>query len=389
MPKIEIPIVVVAYNRPTSISRLLSSLKKANYPKKNIELIISIDRATDNENVLAIANDFYWPHGKKTISYQKTNLGLRNHILKCGDLCLEFGSVLILEDDIYVSPNFYSFASAALQFSLDKDYIAGISLYNHLLNVHTRDNFTAIEDGYDNWYFQFASSWGQVWSKKQWSEFKDWYSLGNTLNDTTDIPKNVSSWSDKSWLKFFIAFLIEKDKYFLYPKISVSTNFSDIGTHIGKDSTVYQVPLGFYQNFGFNFSTLQNSNSVYDAFFENINLYRCIDIPHDSLCIDLYAYKSKPKERYWLTTRILNYKVVRIYGRSLRPIDANIIEDINGSDIYLYDTEAIEKTNLKIDSLRKFKYKTRHISYTSAGHVFINLTLLKFKDLFNKIIKQQ
>ena len=57
----------------------------------------------------------------------------------------------------------------AMEFSVNKKYIGGISLYNHELNVHTKENFKALDDGYDNWYFQFASSWGQAWSKANWT----------------------------------------------------------------------------------------------------------------------------------------------------------------------------------------------------------------------------
>ena len=38
------PIVVVAYNRPKSLSRLLKSLSNANYFSNNIDLIISIEK---------------------------------------------------------------------------------------------------------------------------------------------------------------------------------------------------------------------------------------------------------------------------------------------------------------------------------------------------------
>ena len=59
-------IVVVAFNRPRSLQRLLTFLSKAQYPDKNITLIISIDRG-DNQNVLNIANDFVWEFGEKIV----------------------------------------------------------------------------------------------------------------------------------------------------------------------------------------------------------------------------------------------------------------------------------------------------------------------------------
>lgn len=384
MSEINAAIVVVAYNRPKSLSRLLTSLALASYPNKEIDLIISIDNSNNHKKVLEIATSFKWEFGKKTVNYQEINLGLKNHIIKCGDLSQTFGAVVILEDDLYVSPNFYYYTLEAINFAKNKTYIAGISLYNHQLNVHTRDNFTPIEDGFDNWYFQFASSWGQAWTYSQWKGFKEWYKTNNSLTLSEVIPRNVINWSDKSWLKFFITYLIKENKYFLYPKTSVTTNFSDIGTHMGKDSTVYQVPLFYGSKKTFNFSTINNSGSIYDAFFENKILSQHLNISKSSLSIDLYNYKPKPRERYWLTTKIANYKVLDSFARSLRPIDANVISKIGGTDIFLYDTNEVVKNNIKENFNRMFSYKTKHISYHSAFYVLCNLTLSKFRNFIKK-----
>ena len=206
MIKVNTPIVVVAYNRPQSLKRLLRSLVNAAYPSSNVPLIISIDAHPNNQKTLKIAQEFQWENGDKTVEYQSSNLGLRKHILKCGDFSNTYGSVLILEDDLYVSPNFYLYTIAALNFSITKNYIGGISLYNHQYNVHINANFSAVEDGFDNWYFQFASSWGQAWTDKQWNSFKSWYLTNTVLTKKEDIPKYVLDWSDKSWLKFFHCF---------------------------------------------------------------------------------------------------------------------------------------------------------------------------------------
>ncbi|MFK7813561.1 MAG: glycosyltransferase family 2 protein [Maribacter sp.] len=383
------PIVVVAFNRPRSLARLLNSLSAASYPDKNIELIISIDNSDDNQEVLNIANSFDWVFGKKIVTYQKVNLGLRAHILKCGDLTSEYGSVIVLEDDIFVSPNFYFFAKAALNFSENENPIGGISLYNHQLNVHTKENFSPVEDGFDNWYFQFASSWGQAWTKKQWNGFKNWYLENQSLAENRDIPQNVNSWSEKSWLKFYIAYLIDTNGYFLYPKISMSTNFSDAGTHIGHDTTIYQVPLNYGTKKEFNFSSVQMSQSVYDAFFENLGIPKYLGYSKDELCIDLYGYKDKCAKRYWLTTKILNFKIIKSFSRSLKPIDANIIKNIVGNDIFLYDTTVTEKNRIRPDFYRGSIYKLKYVSFNDSRRLFLDNLKMKTTRVFNKIINQE
>ena len=362
MVETEIPIIVIAYNRPKSLERLLGSIGNAKYPNKKIPLIISIDKADDNQEVLKIANSFNWLHGTKTVNEEKINLGLRKHVLQCGDLTQTYGAAILLEDDLYVSPNFYNYTTAALNFSIDKDYIAGVSLYNHLLNVHTMDCFRPYEDGYDNWYFQFASSWGQAWTKKQWEEFKAWYTNNMVLEASSKLPQNVTDWSNESWLKYYISYLVTENKFFLFPKIGFSTNFSDLGTHVGQDSTAFQIPLDYASKLHSNFSSLSQSNSIYDAFYENTKLALTLGLNVEETCIDLYGSKVAVSKKYWLTTKIEDFKIIKSYGRSLKPIDANIIENIAGKDIFLYDTSINQKNPNAHDRYRHVIYNIRLIS---------------------------
>lgn len=382
-------IVIVAYNRPNSLIRLLSSLKKAYYPDNSIKLIISIDKAENNQDVLAVANDFFWEFGDKYVVYQEKNLGLRSHVLKCGDYTNEYGAIIMLEDDLYVSPNFYTYALQALDFSTDKLKIAGISLYNHQLNVHNNKNFKPIEDGYDNWFFQFASSWGQAWNKKQWDSFKTWYLDRPPIHSNTDIPSFVRGWSEKSWLKYFIAFLIIKDYYFIYPKISLTTNFSDTGTHVIEDNTVFQTPLLNAYDKKFVFSTLNESKAIYDAFYENSILAEHLDVPKKDLCVDLYGYKNIGdflSHRYILTSQNLNYKIIKQFGCSLKPVDANIIEQIDGDDLYLYDVTIKENNRFTADkSYRRLIYNFKFITIHETRVILMKLLKAKIKRGLKKV----
>lgn len=341
-------IVVVAFNRANSIKRLLASLEEANYQDSNIPLIISIDRGIDNGNIYQIAQAFQWNHGTKMVIYHKENLGLRKHIIKCGSLSLEYDAVIILEDDLVVSREFYTYAVQALEFSKDKDYIGGISLYTHLYNVHVSEPFTPIDDGYDNWYFQFASSWGEAWTQKQWKKFYTWYQKVEGTNLAADnMPSYVSSWSDKSWLKYFIKYLIETDKYFFYPRISLTSNFSDIGTHVlVKENSVYQVPLSNKRVRSFVFSTLDESGAVYDAFYESVALRQ---LHGKSVSVDLYGHKRQPQSGLYLTRKELNYKILDSYACKMRPHEENILHNLKGEVFFLYDMEQPSKNTFDTD----------------------------------------
>tara|TARA_R110002020_G_scaffold91560_2_gene222278 strand:+ start:9245 stop:10414 length:1170 start_codon:yes stop_codon:yes gene_type:complete len=377
-------IVVVAFNRPRSLDRLLKSLGSAHYPETSIPLIISIDKAENNGDVLLMAESFDWPFGDKKVNYQEENLGLRKHILQCMGYAAEYGSMILLEDDLFVAPGFYKYTVQALDFVGNDPKIAGISLYNHQFNVHVGQNFSPLEDGFDNWYFQFASSWGQAWTKTQTEQFLEWYHTSPKINERQHIPQNVRQWSDKSWLKFHIAYLVEKDLFFLYPKISLSTNFSDAGTHIGNDTTTYQVPLMYDAEKKYHFSKVSRSLSVYDAFFENTNLGPLLDLIGDESTIDLYGYQ-KPNKRFFLSSAILDFKVVRSFGKSLRPLDANIMFGIEGEDFFLYDTSVIVQNNKTKNQTREIIYQIKHLSHKKAGYLYWHLTTTRLKGLLVKL----
>lgn len=334
-------IVVVAYNRPHSLNRILESLQRASYEGTDIPLVISIDFG-DNREVQRAADAFVWEHGEKRVICHTENLGLKRHVLSCGDLTQQYGSIIMLEDDLFVSGGFYGYACSALEFTKGDDRIGGVSLYNHRFNVHMRECFEARNDGYDNWYFQFASSWGQAFTAKQWKGFRNWLIEhdGSDIADVT-VPANVSGWGDKSWLKYCIRYLIETNRYFLYPQVSHTTNFFDEGTHSRRAQTDFQVPLSDGRR-EYSFSSLEQSQAVYDAFFENVRLPKVLGMENEEVEIDLYGGKPLTK-RYCLTMRPLPCQVIRSFGCRLRPPDENIICKIPGDDFFLYDTSVPAK----------------------------------------------
>lgn len=364
-------IIVIAYNREASLKRLLTSLNNAIYESDDITLIISIDKS-DNEKVYKTADEFDWKHGIKKTILSDENLGLKKHVLKCGDYVYEYENIIVLEDDLYVSKNFYSYACQALEFSMDKQEIAGVSLYNHELNVHVREPFKAIDDGYDNYYMQFAQSWGQAYSKNQWHEFKNWLDNNDSMDLCSEnVPANVSSWSDKSWLKYFIKYVIDTDKYFIYPRVSHTTNFGDEGTHAKDSVSDLQVMLSFVNEKKYNFSSIDESGSVYDAFFENIKIKKAVsdklkslavNAEQEDISIDLYGYRESTDKRFVLSSKAMPYKVLYSYARKLRPIDANVLLDCQGDELFLYDT--LEKDYApKTDDAKRtlYNYKALNI----------------------------
>jgi hypothetical protein len=355
-------IVIVAYNRASSLDRLLKSLKKAKYPKDGADLFISIDQGNTNLDVLEKARDFAWPYGKKTVDYQESNLGLRKHILKCMTHVQGYCGLIMLEDDLFVSPEFYLFTKDALKFIGKDENIAGVSLYKHEYNVHKTQNFLNVNDGFDNWFFQFASSWGQAWTKEQIDAFLAWYKTNTSITSLEEIPKYVREWSDKSWLKYFIAYTVLHKKYFLYPSVSLTTNFGEQGSHMSTNTAQYQVPLVIEKQRPFHFSSLTTSMAIYDSFFENETLHSYLNLKKNELTVDLYGYKEIYTKRFILTTKLMDFEIVKTFGKKLKPHDLNIIFNVPGKDIFLYNTTTQKKNQFRKDRVRNLLYDYKNVS---------------------------
>lgn len=248
-----------------------------------------------------------------------------------------------MEDDIYVSPYFYDYITQAVEFYQNDNRIAGISLYSPRYNETAKLPFEPLHNNYDVFFNQIPTSWGQLWTPDQWKRFRNWYNVKSNVKISPKnimIPQNVRRWPETSWKKYFFKYMIEKNKFFVYPYISLSTNFADPGSHIRKRTNTFQVPLSYCGFKKYRFCSLDESSVIYDAFCENIGLYNLFgDQMKNNLTIDLNATKSKESyKRFVLTTKELNFKIIKMYDLSMKPIEDNIIQNIKGCSIFLYDT---------------------------------------------------
>lgn len=363
-------IVVVAFNRPDSLRRLLHSIDVANYPEGvEVPLCICIDHQESQarSKVVEIAREFIWEHGPKEVILQSSNLGLKAHVLLCGDLAERFGSIIMLEDDLYVSPIFYDYSVQALNFYEDEDCIGGVSLYNHKMNFSNQRPFTPIEDGADVYFLQIASSWGQAWSKRQWCCFREWLKDRNAVPTSAKMPDYIIAWPDKSWLKNYIYYLVNTNKVFVFPRKSLTTNFGDVGENSSSINTKFQVPLLVGSRGDFTFVRVANSLAKYDSYF---------DLEVNVLCrlgahlngIDFTNNLSSLKRLEDINTE---YVLVQGYhpscklefGLQLKPAELNVVYNIKGSDMVLLSLEEMGGVGkrTKPSFQKSFRYTYGHI----------------------------
>lgn len=346
------PIVIPAYNRPESLQKLLDSLNSAHYPTESIDLYISLDYGATPE-VEIVANSFEFSHGNKNIIKRDHKQGVKNHILACAELSEDYGSVLILEDDLIVSPDYYLYASEALQFYSSENSVAGISLYSQRFNETAHLPFEPLPCEYAVYFMQLACSWGQAWTAEQFKMFKEWSIESKSEESAIEngLPNNVKEWGNDSWKKVFNMYLLITNKTIVYPYRSFTTNNSEAGgRHMKNKGNLFQVPLSLFigEDVTFHFPEFSKQKIRYDMFMEsNPEIWApYLGLKRDEICVDLYG--TKPLEllnrySYTITSRT-GPKPLRSIPMNLRPHELNMKMSASGGDaeqFHVYKKEQV------------------------------------------------
>jgi hypothetical protein len=387
-------IIIPAFSRPLALSRLLESINRSHFPSDEVKLIVSIDGGA-SKDVEQVAKKFIFLHGNHEVISRENNMGLRKHILWCGDQTEKYEAVIVLEDDLYVDPYFYIYATSCLDFYKDDNNVSGIALYSPRHNQYAGLPFEPIYNGTSTYFMQVPCSWGQAWTKKQWQEFREWYEDGKIekVNKCLNIPKKVKSWSENSWKKYFAAYLVERNRYFVYPYISYSTNCSDAGgIHLKKGTNLFQVPLAYPSRKieKLEFDYLESTIVSYDSFMEPSAewMEKSLGLNHNSLTVDLYSSKndeilnSKP---LCLTSQKFGNLISR-YPLSYRPIELNILAPKNEQSVSLY------LVSTKSEKLKQRKLSIKLYQYNSYFYIWSKKFILSYlinlpKEILKEIIK--
>jgi hypothetical protein len=244
------------------------------------------------------------------------------------------------------------------------------------------------------------SSLGQAWNYKQWNSFKKWYNTNPDILNVNGLPPIAKKWwPDTSWKKFFYAYLVKFNKFFVFPQISLTTSFNDPGTNMKVKSFFGQSPLKIIRS-PFKFKHLKDSLNVYDAYSEILpgainklsNLLKDYDYE-----VDLYARKDVFSKDYVLTTKPCA-KYIFSFDRSLKPHELNVVFELPGEEIYfalkedvLFYPSTVEhlKYNRSTDDfIKEFTYFYKNAFDTDVIMRIIGFKVRnKIKLLFNKLGK--
>ena len=331
-------IVVPAYNRPDSLRRMLDSLAAAEYPP-NVGLVISIDPGGENGRaVRQIAQQFPWPHGAKEVIQHEQHLGLIDHIFFCGDLSQKYGAIILLEDDLVVSPVFYHFAAQALDYFTGDERIAGIALNALWFNGFTHTPFLPYLDDSDVFFLQIPWYQGQAYSAAQWERFRKWReTAGRRITPADGLHELFAQFPETDWFPFKTKYLAQTDRFYVFPRQSLTTNFGEAGTHFRQPTQFFQVPLQTFRRI-YRLCGLDQSAAVYDTFQEMRP--ECLNRLTDKFqgydyTVDLHGTKSPANIRaeYVLTGKRSRTPLFS-FGLEMRPMIANVVTAVPGQAIH-------------------------------------------------------
>jgi hypothetical protein len=302
---------------------------------------------------------------------------LVEHVFFCGSLAREFGAIVRLEDDYFVSPVYYLYATQALSAYAADPRIAGISLYGLWFNGYSHLPFIPYPDVGDTYFLQTPWSQGQAYTADQWEAYTRWReSAGTHIPPESPIHEVYAHFPPDDWFPLKTRYLAETNRFYAYPRESVCTNFGDAGTHFDRSTAFFQVPLQTRKR-DFCFQPLDDTLAVYDSFLEMLpdRLTRLNPaLAAFEIAVDLYGDKSEPKinSPYVLTTRLCRAPLMS-FGSGMQPLEANIAMNIPGTDISLCRREDIRR-----DWLSEKRSQQRVYDMTMRGYAVSRRARLLF-----------
>lgn len=160
------PVLLFVYNRPAHVRQLIDSLL-LNAEAASTPLFIYSDAARDEIDRAAVAEVRSCIHALQgfasvTVVEREENWGLaRNIIDGVTALTDRFGQVIVLEDDLVISPYFLRFMNEALNVYRDEPLVGHIQACDFTQDPSLPDTFL----------IRWTGSWGWATWKRAWKRF--------------------------------------------------------------------------------------------------------------------------------------------------------------------------------------------------------------------------
>jgi len=242
------PIVIFAYRRPIHTQRVVDALLE-NPEAQDTDLIVFVDgpkTPAENHSIDEVLAIFSSLTGFASIDVQSspTNLGLARSVIQGVTSVLEqHDRIIVLEDDILVSPSFLEYMNSALDLYENEEAVASIHGYIYPIERELPPTF----------FIRGADCWGWGTWRRAWEKFNpDGRDLLQQLEDSeqtsdfdfngsaqyTDMLRGQIAGKNDSWAVRWYASAFLANMLTLYPGKSLVRNIGldGTGTHSGNSS---------------------------------------------------------------------------------------------------------------------------------------------------------
>lgn len=245
-------VIVLTYNRAKSLRRCLESIEHAFYDNHVIRLSIWIDRSLKgsrvNKDVLNIAINCTWSHGIKIVHVWDKHVGLYGQWLDTFNPMLDNHRAVIIEDDLELSPHYYTWLKGASESYSKRPDIFGYTLQKGTLRADQRSNKLklSIPETEKVFLYLLVGSWGYSPEPKAWRRFRKWFH--NSICNPSFKPYVdgliTTAWYKSQekkktmWTMWHIWFANKYKLYTVYANLNdnrtLAASWNEIGLHFSK-----------------------------------------------------------------------------------------------------------------------------------------------------------
>jgi len=234
------PIILFTYNRARHTKEVIKALKRNSLSKESDLIIYSDGYKSDQDKtkVKELRKYLKTINGFKNIKiiHREDNLGLVESIITgVTEVINQYGTAIILEDDIIVSPYYLEYMNEALEKYKDEDKVQSITGYCYPIKEELPENFFLRLFSCQAW-----GTWKRAWDlfdediNKLYPLVKDKkrYDINNSYPFYKMLKAKVNG-KLNSWAVNFNTVSFINNKLNLYPKKSLVTNigFDSSGTN--------------------------------------------------------------------------------------------------------------------------------------------------------------
>jgi GNT-I family len=238
------PVAIFAYRRPDHLRNTLDCLTRCEGFRDSPVLVYCDGPRDDSETDMVMATRKRAREmlgDRAEYHFSEVNLGLsRSIITGVTKVVNRFGRVIVVEDDLELSPDFLSFMNRALDRYADEERVFQVSGYQ----------FDVPEFKYtvSALFLPFAASWGWATWKRAWDQFdpmaagweairadknlRQRFNLDGTYDYATMLLRQMAGLRD-SWAVRWYWTLFKAGGLVLFPPVSLvrNTGFDGSGTH--------------------------------------------------------------------------------------------------------------------------------------------------------------